>query len=65
MLMATEAWRAVVRTLYSSLAQVVILSVIPQGATEPTQTALNGMPSQPDLPRTNWSGLSGRSADIS
>jgi hypothetical protein len=30
---------------------VVILAVIPPGPTAANQTALNGMPSQPDQPR--------------
>jgi hypothetical protein len=30
---------------------VVILEVIPPGPTAPNQTALNGIPAQPDLPR--------------
>jgi hypothetical protein len=49
----------------SSLAQVVILAVIPPGRTAANQTALNGMPSQPELARPYWSGLSGRLAGIS
>jgi hypothetical protein len=48
----------------SLLAQLVILTVIPPGPTAANQTALNGMPSQPDLPRTNWTGLSARLAVI-
>jgi hypothetical protein len=44
----------------SSLAQLVILAVIPPGPTAANQTALNGMLSQPELPRPYWSGLSGR-----
>ena len=47
------------------LAQVVILAVIPPGPTAPNQTALNGMPSQPVLPRAYWTGLSGRLSVIS
>jgi hypothetical protein len=39
----------------TKLALVVILTVIPQATTAPNQTALNGMPSQPDLPSANWS----------
>jgi hypothetical protein len=35
----------------SLLALVVILLVIPPGRTAANQTALNGMPSQPDLAR--------------
>jgi hypothetical protein len=38
------------------------LTVIPQATTGPNQTALNGMPSQPELPRPYWTGLSGRLA---
>jgi len=53
------------RTLASSLALVVILAVIPPGPTAANQTALNGMPTQPELPRPDWSGLSGRLAVIS
>jgi hypothetical protein len=49
----------------SSLAQAVILAVIPPGLSAPNQTALNGMPSQPELPRPYWTGLSGRLAVIS
>jgi hypothetical protein len=41
------------------LAQLVILAVIPPGPTAANQTVLNGMPSQPELPRPYWSGLSG------
>ena len=41
------------------------LTVIPPGPTAPNQTALNGMPSQPELPRPYWTGLSGRWAVIS
>jgi hypothetical protein len=41
---------------------VVILAVIPPGPTAANQTALNGMPSQPELPRPYWTGLSGRLA---
>jgi hypothetical protein len=44
---------------------VVILAVIPLGPTAANQTALNGIPSQPDLPRAYWGGLSGRWAVIS
>ena len=33
------------------LAQLVILAVIPPGPTAPNKTALNGMPSELDLPR--------------
>ncbi len=40
-------------------------AVIPQDPTAANQTALNGMPSQPELPRPYWSGLSGRWAVIS
>jgi hypothetical protein len=49
----------------SSLAQLVIPVVIPPGPTAANQTALNGMPSQPQLPRPYWSGLSGIWAVIS
>jgi hypothetical protein len=42
----------------SELAQVVI----PPDPTGTNQSALNGMPSRPDLPRPYWTGLSGRSA---
>jgi hypothetical protein len=38
----------------SSLAQVVILSVIPQAITEPNQTGLTRIAAQPDLARPNW-----------
>jgi hypothetical protein len=47
------------------LALLVILAVIPPDPTAANQTALNGMPSQPELPRPYWSGLSGRWAVIS
>src|SRR4029453_13935894 len=40
------------------------LTVIPPGPTAANQTALNGMPSQPELARPYWSGLSGRLAVI-
>jgi len=53
------------RTLALSLAQLVIPAVIPPGPTAANQTALNGVPSQPELPRHYWSGLSGRLAVIS
>jgi hypothetical protein len=53
------------RTHGSSLALVVILAVIPPRPTAANQTALNGMPSQPELPRPYWGGLSGRLAVIS
>jgi hypothetical protein len=53
------------RTHPSLLAQLVILAVIPQDPTAANQTALNGMPSQPELPRPYWTGLSGRLAVIS
>ena len=43
----------------------VILPVIPLGPTAANQTALNGMPSQPDLPRPNWNVENGRWAVIS
>jgi hypothetical protein len=49
----------------SMLAQVVILAVIPPGPTAANQTALTGIPAQPDQARTYWSGLSGRWAVIS
>jgi hypothetical protein len=49
----------------SLLAQVVILAVIPPGLTAANQTTRNGMPTQPELPRAYWSGLSGRLAVIS
>jgi hypothetical protein len=38
----------------SSLAQVIILTVIPPGATGPNQTALTRKAPQPDLPRPYW-----------
>jgi NAD(P)-dependent dehydrogenase (short-subunit alcohol dehydrogenase family) len=41
------------RTPASSLAQVVILTVIPQATTEPNQTALTRNAAQPDLARPN------------
>jgi hypothetical protein len=44
------------------LALLVILAVIPPDPTAANQTALNGMPSQPELPRPYWTGLSGRLA---
>jgi hypothetical protein len=55
------------RTQLSLLAQLVIPKVIPQATTAANQTALNGIPTQPELPRPYWSGLSGRWAvtDIS
>jgi hypothetical protein len=53
------------RTRASVLAQVVILTVIPQATTAANHTPLSGMPSQPELPRPYWSGLSGRLAVIS
>ena len=49
---------------HSLLALVVILTVIPQDPTAANQTALNGMPSQSELPRPYWTGLSGRLAVI-
>ena len=49
----------------SLLALVVILGVIPLGPTAANQTALNGILTQPELPRPYWSGLSGRWAVIS
>jgi hypothetical protein len=39
--------------------------VIPPGPTAAIQTALTGIPTQPELPRPYWTGLSGRSAVIS
>jgi hypothetical protein len=48
-----------------SLAQVVILSVIPQATTAPNQTGFNRTSAQPDLARPNWTGLSRRLAVIS
>ena len=48
------------RQIRSLLARVVILAVIPPGPTAPNQTALSGMPSQRELPRPYWTGLSGR-----
>ena len=59
------AGHAAAHTYASSLALAVILTVIPPGLTAANQTALNGMPSQPDLPRAYWSGLSGRLTVIS
>jgi hypothetical protein len=53
------------RTRPLSLALVVILAVIPPGPTAANQTALNGIPTEPDQARTYWSGLSGRWAVIS
>src|SRR5215216_620400 len=41
------------------------LTVIPPGPTAANQTTLNGMSSQPELPRPYWTGLSGRLAVIS
>ena len=38
----------------SSLAQVIILTVIPPGATGPNQTALTRKAAQSDLPRPYW-----------
>ena len=40
----------------------VILKVIPPAATEPNQTGLTGIPTQPDLAGPYWSGLSGEPA---
>ena len=40
-------------------------AVIPKGTTAPNGTGRNGMPSQPELPRPYWGGLSGRWAVIS
>jgi hypothetical protein len=59
------AGHAAAHTYASSLALVVILTVIPPRLIAANQTALNGMPSQPDLPRAYWSGLSGSLAVIS
>ena len=53
------------RTLALSLAQLVILAVIPPDPTAADQTTLHGMPCQPELPGPYWSGLSGRLAVIS
>jgi hypothetical protein len=41
------------------------LTVIPPGQTAANQTALAGISTQPELPRTYWNGLSGRLAVIS
>jgi hypothetical protein len=49
----------------SPLAQLVILSVIPPGPTAANQTALNGMPSQPELPRPDWTVEARRLAAMS
>jgi hypothetical protein len=38
----------------ASLAQLVILAVIPQATTEPNQTGPTTNAAQPDLPRPNW-----------
>jgi hypothetical protein len=43
----------------------VIPAVIPPDPTAANQTALYGMPPQPELPRPYWTGLSGRLAVIS
>jgi hypothetical protein len=43
----------------------VIPLVIPPGPTAANQTALNGMSSQPELPRPNWNVENGRWAVIS
>jgi len=49
----------------SSLAQLVILAVIPQATTEPNQTGLNRIPAQPDLARPYWTVENKISAVIS
>jgi hypothetical protein len=59
------AGHAAAHTYASSLALVISLTVIPPGPAAADQTALNGMPSQPELPRAYWSGLSGRLAVMS
>jgi hypothetical protein len=41
------------------------LTVIPPGRTAANQTTLKGMPTQPELPRPYWTGLSGILAVIS
>ena len=48
------------RTQPLLLAQLVILAVIQPGPTAPNQTALNAMPSQPELPRPYWTKLYSR-----
>jgi beta-phosphoglucomutase-like phosphatase (HAD superfamily) len=53
------------RTHASSLAQVVILTVIPPVLTGPNQTALTRIPAQPDLPRPDWTAENRRLAVIS
>jgi hypothetical protein len=53
------------RTLTSSLAQVVILAVIPPVLTRPNQTVLTRMPAQPDLARPYWTVETRRWAVIS
>jgi hypothetical protein len=53
------------RTRALSLAQVVILSVIPQATTAPNQTGLNRISAQPDLARPDWTVQNRRSAVIS
>jgi hypothetical protein len=42
----------------------VIPAVIPQATTAPNQTGLTRIAAQPELPRPNWAGLSGRLAVI-
>ena len=49
----------------SSLAQVVILAVIPPGRTAANQTGLTGIVNQPDLARPNWTVENRRLAVIS
>ena len=49
----------------SSLAQLVILAVIPQATTEPNQTGLTRNAAQPDLARPNWTVENKISAVIS
>jgi hypothetical protein len=44
---------------------VVILGVIPLGTTAANQTALNGMPSPPELPRPDWTVESRKLAVVS
>jgi hypothetical protein len=52
-------------TRASSLAQVVILTVIPQATTEPNQTGFNRIAAQPDLARPYWTAKNRRLAGIS
>jgi hypothetical protein len=47
------------------LAQLVILTDIPQATTEPNQTEFTRNAAQPELARPNWNGLSGLWAVIS